>query len=85
MATDWSVYMLLCADNTLYTGITNNLEKRLEAHNQGRGAKYTKGRSPVTIIYQEDNLTRSAALKRESQMKKLSRKEKLLLPLTVDK
>ena len=85
MATDWSVYMLLCADGTLYTGITNNLEKRLEAHNLGKGAKYTKGRSPVTIIYQEDSLTRSEALKRESQMKKLSRKEKLRLPLTVDK
>ncbi len=86
MTNDWSVYLLLCADGTLYTGITNNLAKRIEAHNLGRGAKYTKGRCPVQLVYQEPDLNRSAALKREAQLKKLTRKEKLALQaLKVDK
>jgi len=79
MSSDWSVYLLKCADSTLYTGISNNLSKRLEAHNLGRGAKYTKGRRPVSVIYQENNLTRSEALKREVQLKKMTRKEKIAL------
>lgn len=79
MSSDWSVYLLKCADSTLYTGISNNLSKRLEAHNLGRGAKYTKGRRPVRVIYQENNLTRSEALKREVQLKKMTRKEKIAL------
>ncbi len=85
MSSDWSVYLLLCADGTLYTGVTNDVTKRLEAHNQGRGAKYTKGRGPVTIVYQEGVLTRGEALKREAQIKKLTKKEKLALTLAVDK
>ncbi|HMO78385.1 MAG TPA: GIY-YIG nuclease family protein [Candidatus Paceibacterota bacterium] len=85
MNKNWSVYLLQCADGTLYTGITNNLSKRLEAHNLGRGAKYTKGRGPVELVYHEESLTRGEALKRESQVKKLTRKAKLGLWLAVDK
>lgn len=85
MVNNWFVYLLKCADNTFYTGITNNLDKRLETHNQGRGAKYTKGRRPVMLVYYEENLSRSNALKREAQMKKISRDKKLVLASGVDK
>lgn len=73
----YTVYILLCADQTLYTGITNNLEQRLAKHNAGLGAKYTKTRTPVVVVYTEHVQDRSAALKREFEIKKLSRKEKL--------
>ena len=72
-------YILLCADGTLYTGWTNDIEKRLAAHNAGRGAKYTRGRRPVTLLYSEACATRSEAMSREAAIKKLSREEKLLL------
>jgi len=75
----WVVYIIECADFTLYTGITNNLEKRLDDHTQGRGAKYTKGRSPLKLVYQEGCADRSAASKREIQIKKLSRAAKDML------
>lgn len=75
----WVVYILRCADDTLYTGITNNLDDRLTAHQNGKGAKYTKGRGPFTILYRENLETKSEALKRELQIKALSRVEKLLL------
>jgi putative endonuclease len=74
---DWTVYILKCADDTLYTGITNDLQKRLKNHESGTGAKYTKGRGPFPVIYKENLATRSAASKRESSIKKLSRQEKL--------
>lgn len=73
------VYILLCSDNTLYTGWTNELEKRICAHNAGLGAKYTKARLPVKLVYSETLNTKSEALKREIEIKKLSRKEKLEL------
>lgn len=73
------VYILKCNDNTLYTGWTTNLEKRVTTHNAGRGAKYTRCRLPVEIAYFEEFLDKSSALKRENEIKKLSRKEKLLL------
>lgn len=74
------VYILLCADDTLYTGITNDLRKRLLEHNTSKtGAKYTRSRRPVTIVYQEKKRTRGAALKREARIKQLSREEKLVL------
>lgn len=77
---DWFVYILECNDNTLYTGITNNIEKRLEQHNSGiEGAKYTRPRRPVKYVYQERQENRSAATKREMAIKKLSRAKKLLL------
>lgn len=74
--TQWVVYVLKCADDTLYTGITNNLEKRLDAHNSGTGAKYTRGRSPVKLAYVENCKNRADASKREHAVKSLSRAEK---------
>ena len=73
-------YMLECADGSLYTGWTNCLEKRLQAHNGGRnGAKYTKAKGPVRLVYYEGYATREEAMRRECAIKKLSRKEKLRL------
>lgn len=71
------VYILKCRDKTLYTGSTNDLENRLKAHNAGKGAKYTRGRGPVEIVYQETCPDKSAALKREAKIKRYSREKKL--------
>ena len=71
------MYILKCNDNSLYTGYTVNLERRIEAHNKGLGAKYTRGRLPVEIVYQEVFSSKSEAIKREIELKKLSRLEKL--------
>lgn len=68
--------MLKCSDGTLYTGWTNDLEKRVEAHNSGKGAKYTKARSPVELAYYEEFETKEQAMKREYAIKQLGRKEK---------
>lgn len=73
------VYILQCADGTLYTGWTMDLEQRLRAHNRGQGARYTRGRRPVSLVYQEEQSTRSAAQKREAAIRRLSRAEKLEL------
>lgn len=75
----WVVYIVRCADNTLYTGITNGLEERLQAHDAGTGAKYTKSRGPVELVYFEVAADRSAASKREYVIKRLSRAGKLAL------
>ena len=72
-------YILKCADGTLYCGWTSNLEKRLKAHNSGKGAKYTRGRAPLTLVYQEPCENHSQALRREIEIKRLSRTEKLIL------
>lgn len=72
-------YILSCSDGTLYTGWTNDLEKRLKAHNEGKGAKYTKTRRPVTLVYHEEFDTKEEAMKREYAIKKLSRAKKLAL------
>lgn len=72
----WCVYILRCADGSLYTGITNNLENRIQNHEAGRGAKYTAGRSPLELVYQEHCGDRSSALRREAEIKKMRRKEK---------
>lgn len=69
-------YILECSDGTLYTGWTNNLEKRLKDHNEGRGAKYTKARRPVVLVYQETFETKEEAMRREYAIKQLSREEK---------
>ena len=66
-----------CSDGSLYTGWTNNLEKRIKDHNAGRGAKYTKARRPVVLVYKEEFPTKQEAMKREWEIKRLSRKEKL--------
>lgn len=71
------VYILKCKDNTLYTGYTNDLNKRLKAHNEGKGAKYTKARRPCKLVYFEEYENKSEALSREYSIKKLKREEKL--------
>lgn len=73
------VYILRCNDNSLYTGWTNNLEKRLKTHLAGKGAKYTKARLPVELVYYEEFEDKIEAMKREYKIKQLSRKEKLKL------
>ncbi len=75
----WLVYILRCRDGSLYTGITNDLERRLAAHNSGKGARYTRGRGPVMLLYRETCVSRSAALKREIEIKQLDRAAKLKL------
>ena len=75
----WTVYILRCADGTLYTGIAPDVEKRLQKHNEGKGAKYTRGRTPVELVYREEHPNRAEASKREYQIKQLSRAEKLEL------
>ena len=79
METTWELYILRCGDGTLYTGITTDVEKRLEVHRCGKGAKYTRGRGPLELVYREECGDHSAALKREAEIKKLSREEKLKL------
>ena len=81
MQKSWFVYILHCRDNTLYTGVTNNLDKRLSVHNSGKGAKYTRARLPVELIYFEKSTDRSTASQREAAIKKLSRQEKMALIL----
>lgn len=76
MEQTWYLYILRCADATLYTGITTDVEKRLEAHRTGKGAKYTRGRAPLELVYRETCGSHSEALKRELEIKKLSRQEK---------
>lgn len=73
------VYILECKGETLYTGSTDDVEKRLELHRCGKGAKYTRGRAPLILLYKEECRDRSEALKREAAIKKFSRTEKLLL------
>lgn len=75
----WTVYILRCGDESLYTGITNDLARRIEAHESGSGAKYTKGRGPFVLLYKEVCADRSAASKREMAIKGLSREDKLAL------
>jgi putative endonuclease len=72
-------YLLACSDNTLYCGYTNDLNKRIAAHNKGKGAKYTKTRLPVKLAYYEEFATKSEAMKREWQIKQYTRKQKLNL------
>jgi putative endonuclease len=78
----WQVYVVKCSDGSLYTGIARNLHDRIAAHNQGSGAKYTRSRLPVTLVYAEQANDRSAALRREHAIKKLSRNEKIKLIAT---
>jgi len=73
------LYILSCADGTLYTGITSNLPRRLVQHEAGKGAKYTRGRTPLTLVYLSPCASKSAALKEEHRVKRLSRAGKLAL------
>ena len=76
---NWFCYILRCADDTLYCGITNNLEKRLAAHNAGTASKYTRVRAPVELVFTEPFPDKPAALKREMAIKNLKRADKLAL------
>lgn len=73
------IYIVECSDNTLYTGYTNDLEKRIKTHNAKKGAKYTRGRTPVTLKYYEEYDTKVDAMKREAQIKNMRREKKLKL------
>mgnify|MGYP001481882193 CR=1 FL=1 len=75
----WAVYILECSDGSFYTGISNNVEARINTHNASKGAKYTKSRLPVTLVFQENTLTKSESLRREIEIKKLTRKKKMEL------
>lgn len=76
---NWQVYIILCSDNTLYTGITTDIQRRFAQHASGRGAKYFRGRQPVQVAFQENGYTRSSAGRREVEIKNLTRAEKLTL------
>jgi putative endonuclease len=78
-ALNWMVYMLECADKSLYTGITNHLERRMAAHEAGKGAKYTQGRGPFRLVYSEICQGRAEASRRETAIKSLDRRKKLRL------
>ena len=75
----WQIYIIECRDGSLYTGIAIDLEKRLAAHNAGKGAKYTASRRPVQLVYREEAANRSEASKRENTIKRLNRNDKLAL------
>ena len=75
----WRVYFLRCGDGSLYAGATNDMARRLARHAAGTGARYTRSRLPVTLVYEEPVRGRGAALRREAALKRLSRKEKLAL------
>jgi len=76
---NWFLYIVRCSDGTLYTGITTEISRRVKEHNARKGAFYTKNKTPVKLVYQEDAKDRSEALKREKAIKRLTRKEKLEL------
>ena len=80
----WWVYIVKCSDGTFYTGVSNNLNARIKKHNSGEGAKYTQSRRPVELVYKEKSLDRSRSLKREIEIKKLKRSEKLELINTLN-
>ena len=75
----WSVYILRCKDGSLYTGITTDVEERFKAHNSGKGAKYTRGRGPLELVYTEECADKSEALRRVLQIKAMPRRRKLEL------
>ena len=73
----WYVYILRCGDGSLYTGITDDVQRRLEMHRSGKGAKYTRGRSPLELVHEEEWKTKSQALHREAEIKSMTRQQKL--------
>ena len=77
MKTDWSTYILQCADGSFYCGVTNNLENRLARHNEGSASKYTRSRLPVTVAAVRSNLTKSHAFRLEHYIKKLPARKKI--------
>lgn len=81
----WFVYMLRCSDGSLYTGYTDDVQRRLAVHNSGKGAKYTRSRLPVEVVYREELPDKSAAMRREAAIKKLTRQQKIRLIETAEK
>lgn len=79
MSRDWFVYLLRCGDGTLYCGVTLDVAARVEAHRSGKGARYTRGRSPLDLVHVEACLDKSSALRREREIKRMSRASKLAL------
>jgi putative endonuclease len=75
----WLVYIILCSDDTLYTGITTDLQRRFDQHATGLGAKYFRGRRPIEVVYREEGHTRSTASRRERMIKSMERSEKFAL------
>ena len=75
----WLVYIIQCTDNAYYTGITNNLEQRVQQHSAGEGAKYFRGRKPVAVVYTEPATDRGSATRREAEIKKMTRAQKIAL------
>jgi len=73
MTMNWQVYIILCSDNSLYTGITTDMERRFRQHQEGRGAKYFRGRQPLQVVYLENGHCRSSATRREAQIKAMNR------------
>ena len=82
MESKWYLYILRCGDGTLYTGIATDVQKRLEMHRSGKGAKYTRGRGPLELVHSEECENHSQALKRECEVKKLTKEQKQQLILT---
>ena len=82
MESKWYLYILKCGDGTLYTGIATDVQKRLEMHRSGKGAKYTRGRGPLELVHSEECENHSQALKRECDVKKLTKEQKQQLILT---
>lgn len=76
---NWQVYIILCSDNSLYTGITTDMERRFRQHADGHGAKYFRGRQPLQVVYCEADHSRSSASRREAQIKAMKREEKAIL------
>ncbi len=76
---NWLVYIILCSDDSLYTGITTDLQRRFDQHASGQGAKYFRGRRPLEVVYREAGHTRSSASRREREIKELTRAEKGIL------
>jgi len=74
---EWHVYIILCSDDSLYTGVTTDVERRFRQHAQGRGAKYFRGRQPLRVVYLEHNHSRSSAASREARIKAMDRPTKL--------
>ena len=74
---EWYVYIILCSDNTLYTGVTTDMDRRFRQHAEGRGAKYFRGRQPLQVVYLEHNHSRSSAASREARIKAMDRCDKL--------
>jgi len=79
VTTNWQVYIILCSDSSLYTGITTDMERRFRQHKEGRGAKFFRGRQPLRVVYLESGHCRSSASRRESQIKAMNRLDKALL------